>query len=363
MSKDYYAILGLDRKADEKEIKTAYRKLARKFHPDVNPNDRAAETKFKEISEAYEVLGDPEKRKLYDQFGSNWEHAQNFSGGIPNMDDFQVRFGGGGGGGGGFESIFDQIFSNVGSAQHEVDFGQPRGAPARDMEKTVEVSLEEIDTGTKRTLTYQAMDACKSCDGTGTVQTRSARTCPTCGGAGRARSVFGMAQACPACGGSGKLNIESCPTCRGNATVPTTKRVEVKIPAGIAEGKKLRVPGKGTIGSNGRAGDLYVVIKEAPHARFRRVADHLEVDVEVPFTTAALGGEIKVPTLRGSVTMKIPEGSQSGQTFRLAGQGISRITGGRTDLMAKLKITVPKKPTDEERRLLRQLAELQGVQA
>jgi molecular chaperone DnaJ len=362
MAKDYYALLGVSRGADEKEIKSAYRKLARKYHPDVNPGDKAAEAKFKEVSEAYEVLSDPQKRKLYDQYGSNWDQVQNFGGGSPN-GDFEFRVGGPGGAGG-FESIFEQFFSNAGggSGYSEVDFG-PRGTAPKDLEKVVELTLEEIDSGTKRTLTYQAMDACKSCDGTGTVSLRAARNCPMCNGTGKQKGMFGMASICPACAGTGKSDLESCPTCKGGATIPTTKRVEVTIPAGITEGKKLRIPGKGVAGTGGRAGDLYVVVKELPHAQFRRAGDNLETDVEVPYHVAALGGEVKVQTLRSKVSMKIPAGSQSGQAFRLSGQGITKLGGKRGDLMARLKITVPKSLRPEERRLLEQLAEMEAAKA
>ncbi len=305
MSKDYYALLGIQRGSDEKEIRTAYRRLARKWHPDVNPNDKVAEEKFKSISEAHEVLSDPEKRKLYDAYGDNWENAQNFSGGMPGAGAGGFRFEHAGGGIG---SIFDQFFGGAGGVP---GYGDPDVAQPRDVEQSIELSLEEIDKGTKRTLTFQTMDAQR--------------------------------------------------TREGIATVPKTKSVEVKIPAGIQHGKKLRVTGKGASGANGRAGDLFVSINWATHARFKQVADHLEVEVSIPYTTAALGGEIQVPTLRGSVTMRIPEGAQSGQVFRLAGQGITRMSGGRGDLLAKLKISVPKHLRPEERELLNRLAELDMV--
>jgi len=314
MAKDYYQILGVARGADEKEIKASYRKLARKYHPDVNPNDKAAEAKFKEMSQAYEVVGDPERRKLYDQYGDNWEHAQNYPGDIPtggsaaDFGDFHF-----GGGGIGAETIFEHLFGGgrAGGTRVNMNFQDMETMQPRDVEKTVEVSLEEIDSGTKRVLTYQTMDA------------------------HRMQDKF--------------------------TTVPTTKKVEVKIPAGITDGKKLRVPGKGAAGQSGKAGDLYVVIKWAPHPLFKPVGENLEVEVTVPYTTAALGGEIRVPTLRSGVTMKIPEGTQSGQTFRLGGQGLMRLNGSRNDLMAKVKITVPKKPTEREKQLLRELAELDKV--
>jgi len=312
MAKDYYQTLGVSKKADEKDIKSAYRKLARKHHPDVNPNDKTAEAKFKEISEAYDVLSDPEKRKLYDQYGQNWENAQNMSGGMPDDGNFQYHFTTQGGGGG-FESIFEHLMGNMRGGFHDSDFDVMQNIEPRDLEKIVEIPLEEIDKGTKRTLTYQTMDAQRT---------------------------------------KGQVS-----------TIPTTKKVEVSIPIGIADGKKLRVPGKGHAGANGKGGDLYVVIKWAHNPQFKPTGENLEVEVPVPFTTAALGGEIRVPTLRGSVTMKIPEGTQSGQALRLAGQGISKMTGGRSDLMARIKITVPKKLTKEERELLQQLAELEKATA
>jgi DnaJ-class molecular chaperone len=310
MATDYYKVLGVPRGADEKEIKTAYRKLARKHHPDVNPNDKAAEAKFKEISEAYDVLGDEEKRKLYDQYGANWEHANQMGDAGVNPEDF------GGfnipGGMSGFESIFEQIFSGGRGRGgfNGVDFRDFEQNQPKDVEKVVEVTLEEVDKGSKRTLTYQTMDAQRT---------------------------------------------------RGDvATVPTTKKVEVTIPAGIQDGKKLRVPGKGQAGANGKAGDLYVVVKWAHHPKFQVVGDNLEVEVPVSYEKAALGGEIHVPTLRNNLAMKIPAGTQSGQSFRLGGQGITRLGGSRGDLMAKVKITVPKPISEEERKLLEQIRALRG---
>lgn len=346
MAKDLYAVLGVSRNADEKAIKAAYRKLARKHHPDVNPNDKSAEGKFKEISQAYEVLGDAEKRKLYDQYGNNWEAVQ--------------QGGGAGGGGftftepGGFGNVFEQIFANFGGASHDQ---RPRGAEPTDVERVVELSLEEIATGTKRTLAYQVLDACRSCDGTGYVRSRSSKACDECGGSGQVRGVFGMGQACPVCGGSGRSNLEKCPTCGGAATITAQRKVEVTIPAGIADGKKLRVPGKGSAGSSGRAGDLFVIVRERPHPTFKRKGDDLEVEVAVPYTLAALGGEMRVPTLKGSVTMRIPEGSQPGQTFRLAGMGMPRMGGGQGNLLARIKVELPRKLTERERALLNQLAD------
>ncbi|MCC7435359.1 MAG: J domain-containing protein [Methanoregulaceae archaeon] len=348
MAKDLYAVLGVSRGADEKEIKSAYRKLARKYHPDVNPNDPTAETKFKEIGAAYEVLGDVDKRRLYDQYGSNWEAAQHM-GAASGGGDFDVNFGGGGG----FETIFETFFRDSGVG----GMGEARAVAPRDVERTIELTLDEIASGTKRTLTYQAMDACKSCDGTGTVQLRANRECLNCGGSGRTRNVFGLGGPCPVCSGTGRTTMESCPTCQGSGTIPTTKKVEIKIPAGFPEGKKLRVPGRGIMGTGGRAGDLYVSVKAIPHERFVRNGDNLEVEVEVPFVMAALGGEVKIPTLTSSLKMTIPAGSQSGQKFRLANHGMPKLDGTKGDLVARLKIAVPKTLSERQRQLLREFAE------
>ena len=306
---DYYKILGVPRGADEKEIKSAYRKLARKYHPDVNPGDKSAENRFKEVSEANEVLSDPEKRKFYDQFGDNWEAAQNghFNPGNPfqgnDAGDFQnVNFGGMGG----FGTIFEQFFGGgqAGFRGHDFEAGRPK-----DVEREIELSLEDIDKGTTRTLTYQTMDAQRL---------------------------------------KGEIS-----------TIPTTKKVEVKIPPGIGDGKKLRVANKGHAGVNGRAGDLFVTVRWAKHDKIKVVGEHLEIDVPVSFVTAALGGEVKVPTLRNPITVKVPAGIQSGQTLRLAGQGISKLEGGRCDLMARIKITVPKNLTDAQKNLLEQFSKLE----
>ena len=306
---DYYKILGVPRGADEKEIKSAYRKLARKYHPDVNPGDKSAENRFKEVSEANEVLSDPEKRKFYDQFGDNWEAAQNghFNPGNPfqgnEAGDFQnINFGGMGG----FGTIFEQFFGGgqAGFRGHDFEAGRPK-----DVEREIELSLEDIDKGTTRTLTYQTMDAQRL---------------------------------------KGEIS-----------TIPTTKKVEVKIPPGIGDGKKLRVANKGHAGVNGRAGDLFVTVRWAKHDKIKVVGEHLEIDVPVSFVTAALGGEVKVPTLRNPITVKVPAGIQSGQTLRLAGQGISKLEGGRCDLMARIKITVPKHLTVAQKNLLEQFSKLE----
>ena len=348
---DYYAILGIDKKADEKAIKAAYRKLARKFHPDVNPNNKEAEEKFKQVSEAYEVLSDEKKRKLYDQYGSNWEAASKMGDQGPfsyqSPGGFRVDFGDGNVPPG-FETIFETFFGGgMGRNIHH--------AVAHDVEQSVSLTLEEIDEGAKRTFTYRVDDACNTCGGMGVVQSKSDQQCPKCNGAGQIRGMLGIASTCPVCGGIGTISNNACPTCKGQATVPNTKRVDVTIPAGIREGARLRVAGQGATGAGGRRGDLYVIVRVQKHRKFDRNGDDLETEAEVDYVLAALGGTMKVETLRGNVDMKVPPGSQSGQVFRLAGQGISKLNGGRGNLLVRLKLVVPKQISTEEKRLLEEI--------
>lgn len=310
MAKDYYQLLGIGKTADAAEIKSAYRKLARKLHPDVNPNDPTAEARFKEISEAHDVLGDPDKRALYDQYGADWERVQQAGGAGAHVGgddggfDFGTMFGGGSGG---FESLFEGFLGGTRGRGGRV--GDAEVSAPRDFDAAIDVSLEEIDQGATRTLTYQTLD-----------------------GQNRRGAV---------------------------ATVPTTKRLEVKIPQGISDGKKLRFPGRGAAGLGGKGGDLFVQVRWAAHPRFAPKGDALEVEVPVPAATAALGGEIEVPTLRGPITMKVPAGSQSGRVHRLKGQGIATGAATRGDLLARLKITVPTTLTDEQRGLFERLRELE----
>jgi len=335
MANDFYALLGVDRRADEKTIKSAYRKLARKYHPDVNPGDKQAEAKFKEISNAYEVLGDAEKRKLYDKYGAQWEDAQRLkeqgydpgpggSGGSGGFDFSDV------GGGGGFSTIFEQFF-NQGRAAPQSD--RPKSAQPKDIELEVKVSLEEIDGGSRRILTYQSQDACKTCEGTGYVRARSSQ-------------------------------LERCPTCGGLATLAAQRKVEVKIPLGIASGQKLRVPGGGSRGANGRSGDLYVLVAESEHPKFKRIGGDLETEVDVPLAKALLGGEIEVETLRGTVMMKISQCTQSGQRFRLSNQGISKLkSADRGSLTVKIKISMPKIMSPKVREFAEAMLEESEVKA
>ena len=326
MALDYYKVLGIGRGADDKEIKSAYRKLARKYHPDVNPNDAEAERKFKEIGEAYSVIGNPEKRKLYDKFGSNWEQASQFGGGggPASEGEERVNFGGEG-----FESLFEQFFQNFGGG--DVGFGRGGAVvPPQDIEQTIELSLEEIDEGSRRRLSYRSPDACRTCDGRGVVELTGKRSA-------------------------------SCPNCGGQRTVYQDRKVEVSIPAGIENGKKLRVPGGGVRGTKGRAGDLFVIVRESPHPKFKRKGADLEVEIEVDYLTAALGGSVHVPTLKSSGTMQIPTGTPSGQALRLKGKGLTKLGSSlKGDLFARIKITVPKQLEKEERKLLEQIQKSRG---
>jgi DnaJ-class molecular chaperone with C-terminal Zn finger domain len=324
--KDYYSVLGVNKKASDKEIKTAFQKLARKYHPDVNPGDAGAEERFKEVSEAYEVLSDPEKRKKYDQFGDQWKAFSQQGGGFPGgagPGGFRVDFGGNPGQFADLNDLFatlfaDDVFGRGGGGRGGRMGGDPfagmRGGaptPARgqDVEASLQVTLEEAYHGATRSLSLQVP--------------------------------------------SGRYDLD-----RGG-TNATTRRVEVKVPAGVADGQKIRLSGQGGEGPGGR-GDLYLVVKIAPHPAFERKGDDLYVDVPVPYTDAALGGEAKVPTLKGSrLSMRIPAGTQSGQAFRLSGQGMPRLRGGGFgDLYARAKITVPKALSDRERELLEELARL-----
>jgi molecular chaperone DnaJ len=318
--KDYYAILGVGRSAPEKEIKQAYRRLARKYHPDVNPGDKAAEAKFKEVNEAYEVLSDPEKRKKYDQYGDQWQYAEQFAkagqgaqwdfskGGTYTTFDFGDL--------GDLGDIFGGVFQGFGGG---ASTGR-RSARARSMEYPVEVTLEEAYHGTKRVLQLQAEEPCSVCGGSGRV--------------GRAR--------CSNCGGSGRLL--------------RPKRLEVKIPPGVGDSSKVRIAGQGSQGYGGAKGDLFLVVKVLPHRIFERKGDNLHVELPVPLATAMLGGEVGVPTLKGNVALKVPPETQNGKVFRLSGQGMPHLNdSSRGDMFAKVKVVLPTKLTPQERQLFEQL--------
>lgn len=328
-TKDYYEVLGVGRSASGDEIKTAYRKLARKFHPDLNPGDSAAEERFKELQEAYDVLSDAEKRKLYDQYGENWRVVQQ-GGGAPPTGREGGRAGGGpqaGGfdfsdfdfgdfGGAGSSDIFEELFGRAGRAGR----GR-RTSRGQDVEAELELSLEEAHRGGRRTLSMQVAEPCPTCHGTGVINEN--QVCQTCGG-------------------------------RGQVLRPKT--IEVNIPAGVRDGSTVRLAGQGGAGVSGApAGDLYLHIRLRPHPVFTVRGDDLEVELAVAPWEAALGTRVEVPTIDGQVEMTVPAGAQTGQRLRLRGQGLNRRKGGRGDEYVRLKIVVPKETSDEERRLYEEL--------
>jgi molecular chaperone DnaJ len=355
--RDYYEVLGLSRTATDKEIKAAYRKLARKYHPDVNPSDKTAEARFKEISEAYEVLSDPEQRRRYDAGGSVWEPGPGPApGGGPNFD-FEVTQGFQGFGQG-LEDLLGGLFGGGGG-------GGPRRRIANrgeDLQFEIEVSLEEAATGAQRRLTITAPDNCPTCHGTGAEPGARFETCPQCRGSGRGRSLGGLTlrgEPCDRCNGVGQVPTQECHTCRGSGMVERPRSVTVVIPRGVDEGTRLRVAGQGNPSlTGGPAGDLYLTVRLRPHPIFERKGDDLYVDLPLTVPEAALGAEVQVPLLSGKVTMKVPPGVQSGQQLRLSGKGMPNRAGGAGNLIARVKVVVPRNLTEEERTLIERLREL-----
>jgi len=357
--RDYYDVLGVSKNAGQDEIKKAYRKLALKFHPDQNQGDKEAEVKFKEAAEAYDVLGDAEKRKQYDQFG----HAAFGAGGqysgpsFNNMEDIFSAFGdifGGGGGGG----IFGDLFGGGGGRRGR---GQRRG---RDLKIVIDLTLEEIDQGVEKTVGLKRVELCDTCSGSGMKPGTGRSTCKSCGGRGqvaRNAGFFTMATPCPACQGAGEIIESPCGTCSGNGGVQDRAEITIKIPAGIEEGVRLRVAGEGDAATGGAPrGDLYCMIREKDHNIFQRSGPDLLTEVPFSYAQLALGDKVEIPTLRGKVEMSVPAGTQSGKVFRLRGQGLPRMEGkGRGDQLVRVFVEVPKKLTDRQRELLREFHSLE----
>lgn len=357
--RDYYEVLAVDRNIGEEDLKRAYRKLAVKFHPDKNPGDHEAEEKFKELGEAYEALSDPNKRAAYDRYG----HAafQNGMGGGGGgfhdpFDLFREVFSGGGGGGGG---VFEQFFGAGGGVDSS---GRQRGS---DLRYDLQITLEEAAKGCEKEIEIRKLDACEPCSGSGAQNGSKAVTCPTCRGRGQvvaSRGFFQVAQTCPACHGSGRIIEKPCPSCQGEGRVEKTSRVKIKIPAGIDSDSRLRSTGGGEAGLRGGAsGDLYVVVHIKEHEVFTRNSMDLACEVPIPFTTAALGGEIRVPTLDGAVSLKIPAGTQSGSTFRIRGLGMPALQGlAKGDILTYVQVEVPTRLDSGQREALERFAELCG---
>src|SRR5262245_49366212 len=358
--RDYYEVLGVGRTAAEEEIKRAYRKLAVKFHPDKNPDDPHAEEKFKELGEAYDVLMDPDKRAAYDRFGhAAFAQGGGGFGGGGFHDPFEIFrevFGGGGFGGG----IFDTFFGGSGAGARSGD--RRRGS---DLRYDMEIKLEEAAFGAEKTIEIEKLDACDKCHGSGAEPGSRKTVCSTCAGRGQvtsSRGFFHVSQTCPRCHGAGEIIEKPCQKCRGEGRVEKLSRIKLKIPAGIREGTRLRSSGNGDAGiGRGAAGDLYVVVHLKEHKIFHRQADDLYCDVPIPFSVAALGGEVDVPTLEGRAHVKVPSGTQSGQMFKLRGKGITNVNGrSHGDLFARLIVEVPSRLNPEQRQKLEEFAALCG---
>ncbi|MGB0955598.1 MAG: molecular chaperone DnaJ [Panacagrimonas sp.] len=343
MSKrDYYEVLGVNQKAGEDELKKAYRRLAMKYHPDRNPGDKTAEEKFKEASEAYEVLSDDQKRAIYDRHGHE------------GLD----RTGGGGGfGGGGFSDLFGDVFSDIFGGSRSS--GPRRGA---DLRYSMDLTLEQAASGTVQSIRIPTVQDCQTCNGHGTADGQPPPSCPTCGGNGQVRvqqGFFVLQQTCPHCRGRGTQISDPCRSCRGAGKVRNEKTLEVKVPAGVDTGDRIRLNGEGEPGEkNAPAGDLYVQINVRPHEFFERDGPDLHCVVPISFVTAALGGELEVPTLTGRAQLKIPEATQTGKVFRLRGMGIRPVRGGATgDLLCSVVVETPVKLSKKQRELLREFGE------
>ncbi|HEY3282945.1 MAG TPA: molecular chaperone DnaJ [Armatimonadota bacterium] len=369
MAKDFYSVLGVGRGASEKEIKQAYRKLARKYHPDVNPNKKEAEERFKEVSEAYEVLSDAEKRRSYDQFGEHWK-----SGGMPppgagGPGGFTYQtynpqagdFGAGGGLGDIFETLFGGAAGGGTTTRGQPRQRAPKAAPGEDIQEEIFINLEDAYKGAVRSINLELPETCGKCEGSGEKPGSGKKQCPKCKGTGKGRSLGGLlGMPCDECDGTGQVSAEACPNCNGRGRVMRQRRIEVKIPPGVDTGSKIRLAGEGLPGAHGGPrGNLYLIVNVRPHPVFERKGDDLTAEVPVTFPEAALGAEIQVPTVKGRGSMKIPPGTQSGQAFRLSGQGMPRLKGGGFgDEFVRVKVVVPRNLQDRERELVTELAAL-----
>ncbi|WP_430008954.1 molecular chaperone DnaJ [Methylophaga lonarensis] len=336
---DYYELLGVARTATEAEIKKAYRRMAMKYHPDRNPDDKDAEAKFKEAKEAYEVLSDTRKRAAYDQFG----HA-----GVDNS----AGAGGFRGGAGGFSDIFGDVFNDIFGAG-----GRHQNYRGADLRYRLELTLEEAVAGTTATIRIPVHVICKTCDGTGAKPGSQPVTCTTCGGHGQVRiqqGFFTVQQTCPHCHGTGKMIQDPCSDCHGEGVIQEQKTLQVKVPAGVDTGDRIRLAGEGEAGTGGApAGDLYVEVSVKHHDVFTRDGNNLFCDVPISFVTATLGGEVEVPTLNGKAVLKVPEGTQTGQQFRLRSKGVQSVRSGSPgDLLCRVIIETPVKLSKKQKELL-----------
>jgi molecular chaperone DnaJ len=363
--RDYYEILGVQRSASPEEIKKAYRKLALQYHPDRNPGKKEAEEKFKEAAEAYEVLGDPQKRQRYDQFGHEGMRGTDFRP-FTDVNDvfstFSDIFGGGFGG-----SIFEEMF---GGQTRQRRGGGATGTPGSDLKIRLALTMEEIATGVEKKLKVRKLKVCDECRGTGARSSSSVVTCPQCQGTGEvrqvSRSVFGQfvnIAPCQNCGGEGRVVREPCLTCSGDGRVHGESTIKVSIPPGVSEGNYIPLRGEGNAGKRGgQAGDIIVVIEEEPHKVFIRNGDDVILDVLVSFTEAALGADVEVPTLTGRAKLHIDAGTQSGRILRMRDKGIPHLNHhGRGDQLVRVNVWVPTSLSSQDRTLLKQLASSESM--
>ena len=360
---DYYKTLGIDRSTSKDEIKKAYRKLALKYHPDKNPGDAEAESRFKEIGEAYEVLIDDDKRAAYDRYGhaafSQGSPGAGGGGGFHHHDPFDLFrevFGGDFGSGSG---IFEQIFRGAQGGRHEKS---NRGS---DLRYDLPITLEEAALGCDKEIELHKLDRCAACQGTGSETGSGVDTCPTCHGTGQmitSRGIFQIAQTCHTCRGFGTVVKNPCKKCRGEGRVGRTSRIKLRIPAGIDQGARLRSSGNGEMGvRGGPPGDLYVIISVKKHAIFQREDNNLFCEATIPFVTAALGGEVRIPTLKGKANLKVPAGTQNETLFKLRDYGIKSLNSSyQGDLYVRIKVEVPTKLNAKQREKLEEFAELCG---
>lgn len=364
LEKDFYAVLGVAKTATADEVKRAYRKLARELHPDHNPGNTAAEERFKSVSEAYDVLSDDRKRREYDEMRSLFESGafrRGARGGAPGGgQSFEDLFGGAGDqrfGGAGFSDLFSSIFSGGAPGGG----GRPGPARGRDVETEVELDFADAVRGTTMPVTVRAPGVCDTCHGNGAKPGTRPRTCPACRGSGfisRSQGSFSFSEPCRECQGAGEVVDEKCPECHGTGGVTKTRTLNVRIPAGVADGQKIRLAGRGEPGDRGGPpGDLYVLARVKADRLFGRVGDDLILTVPVTFPEAVLGVDLRVPTMDGAVTLRVPAGTPSGRTLRVRGRGVARKDGQVGDLLVTVEIVVPANVSAEARTALEQFAE------
>lgn len=357
--RDYYEILGVSRNASAEELKKAYRKLAVQYHPDKNPGDKKAEDRFKELSEAYEVLSDSKKRQMYDQLG----HA-GFGAGGPGAGGFDFQGFGGASINDIFGDIFGDLFGGAGAGPGRARSGRRRagGRPGEDLKTSIDITFEEAAFGCEKVITVLKSVRCDPCEGSGAQTGSRPETCQQCGGRGEVsfqQGFFAITQPCPVCSGTGQIISNPCSNCRGSGQVKKRTQIAVKIPAGVDTGQRLKLSGEGEAGERGGSpGDLYVVINILPHDFFTREEFDVICEVPITFVQAALGSEIEVPTLEGKVKLKIPPGTQSHKILRLKGKGLARLGSyGRGDQLVRVIVEVPTKITPEQRELLQKFSQ------